>query len=547
MDPQNTSTSSSPKKRQVGITPNDSLDTAQKQSSSKKQKKSSCQQQQQDETLQQQQQQTTTPIATRGAHACFLLTPLDDCLNYLKRNPVMREIIGQLIRQEEEEKAKVHASNNHQPKESSPVVVAESNDATIQQWLNQFGDPSNALFSKDQDYDSLDAADYYKAFSSKDDSHDEPPLDSTIIPEPLTELTSPTAALRKLSVHFMITEGDSPRPVGFTMKYSDGVEMQSMCNGLADLRGTETVHLQLEPNEHIIICVRVRTQGVHGWFRFLTTNERWLEAFIEKRPDFVISDWIQQIASARETGKVVQRFEFLPVYSLIQTRTVPMADIDKVVEKKSPEPSFIPTLKTLAYEAATSSFQNAALKIERDRKVRQQSLKEKSTAQKCQSNRNYQQQLVSTPEAALYRALMSSLVPRAKAKLDTRAKALLDSAKKESLEITRQADMEKGKARLECAKEHLAVFREHQRFLDASSDLSHVPTSERETLCFSPECRNLFHYNKVPKYKRCTVPGCTAKFPNCGCSIMECGACHEIVCKLHLRSHQCTQKPNQQE
>jgi hypothetical protein len=57
------------------------------------------------------------------------------------------------------------------------------------------------------------------------------------------------------------------------------------------------------------------------------------------------------------------------------------------------------------------------------------------------------------------------------------------------------------------------------------------------TLCFTPECRKVFDYRKVPWHKRCTGPKCTSDFPNCGCSVTVCGVCHQILCSLHLPSH----------
>lgn len=63
------------------------------------------------------------------------MTPLEDCLRYLKQNPVMREIIGELIRRQEETTSEKDSAAFHLIDESS-----ESN-AEIQRWMDEFQPP----------------------------------------------------------------------------------------------------------------------------------------------------------------------------------------------------------------------------------------------------------------------------------------------------------------------------------------------------------------------------------------------------------------------
>jgi hypothetical protein len=102
------------------------------------------------------------------------------------------------------------------------------------------------------------------------------------IPEEPQLNPSPTAALRKLTVHFDTSKSIATRLVGFTMLYSDGMEFQESLQG-CDLRGTKRSHFQLHPNVHIVhmvSSVKPDQQDVRIAVCFFTTERRRFEIYV---------------------------------------------------------------------------------------------------------------------------------------------------------------------------------------------------------------------------------------------------------------------------
>jgi hypothetical protein len=164
----------------------------------------------------------------------------------------MRQIIGELIRQEEQsEKGQQQANPPPPPPQEPPRPVKPDSSIVIQQWMDRFEKtcsiPSLAV-DDDDDTFLCNANDYNKVHSYDDTLYDDDEKPDEQIPEQPQTAPSPTAALQGITVHFDTTDttrgvGYYAKLVGFTMIYSDGLEIQEIKSG-CDLRGTKQIHLQ---------------------------------------------------------------------------------------------------------------------------------------------------------------------------------------------------------------------------------------------------------------------------------------------------------------
>jgi hypothetical protein len=309
------------------------------------------------------------------------------------------------------------------------------------------------------------------------------------------------------------------------MTYSDGLELmrsnqefnveESM--GPSWSSSTHKIHLQLRSNEHVVAVESHKTGNFEfslASVRFLTNKNRWLEAL--GLP--MAGGRTRQYSTVFETGEILHRLEWSPTSTtLISYSTVPLTQIVHVAVDES---GMIPTLQKLAYEAIHCNFKNQAIDIEQNAKARGRTMAKNVSARMHRLAYKYQQTLQNSHEASFYR-LISSLVPKAKAKLDSHAKQLQYAVEDMLDDMRTQAESDLDESRREYASAQVSVIRQHGQLLSRCADLSVIPHGERQTLCFTPACRKLFHYSKVAIHKRCAQLHCSFEFPNCGCSILQ--------------------------
>jgi hypothetical protein len=519
-----------------------------------------------------------------------LLKPsMQDCVRFLERHPLLRQVIGDLVQQEQEEvRKKEHTKEtfesaieeqqqhenggdmiprvvsisssgseeepyaNHDDHDGSSDISSYSEEAApLLYYSTKFAPPRGNWNHQNLDHFACDETSYHDDDDNDNDDNNDFPEDETLPAAPTR--ASPNTCICSISVHFDARYHQKSLIRGFTLTYTDGVELQ-----VGDLRLTQTV-IHLTPSQEgecyftafQVGLKRQRGPGLPAFterIRFCTTDNQWLTATTCQRDDLSPEDDFDETTPVYRLppDTVLRSIDWDANQHCIRgIEAIPLSLVNRPT-------AIIPSLRFLAYHAVHAKLKQQFVSLAREY---QSSFQDVADQVDNAVRRVYKEQwlaLQASHEAQLV-PILHAAFQNAIQKRESFSKRLLAVAEKKRDDIVKDAKVKRAKIMQTWSQLVHDCLQDHRRYM------SGIPEFDRPRqrgggggggdhqqqqhgmfrLCVATGCWNMHQMDKLALHKRCAVvPDCKTLLSNCGCGVRLCTTCRQPVCFRHVASHE---------
>ena len=363
---------------------------------------------------------------------------------------------------------------------------------------------------------------------------------ATELPEPLK---GPTAGstLRGINVHRDATSFES-KIMGFTFLYSDGA-----VTSVGKIRGSveiKMIRLTNKADEYIVEvrpCYEYHRPKYLTNVKFVTNTGRVVEAFKAKRNSF--SHYSDDDILKVEEGYALRGVKWDTYDQRIVSLEVGECKKNSAEEvSNTGSDGHVPSLCSLARKAIEHHFAVRSRAIEKSAERDMRESKNDRDWKVSQIFEQGKERLRASAEAEKVRNLRAQLA-LAEHRLQRRTAAVLANATRRAFDETNDDDECRAGILFELSMGRATIGEDLRSYRDTLEAMNQLGGALDEggkgaEICTSPACRRFFDWTRVPMRKRCSVPGCPARHPSCGCSVRSCKRCHDSICERHAKEHE---------